>query len=148
MIPKISYKPYTLNNSVNATKTKNKPSFNGILASSSGAVLCIETADLVREVKRVMNEKKIDHFETIAPDGTKIIYNNEVLWESFRFQNNKDPFFVTKYGKDDILCSARGANLQEYTVAPYLDEHRMQKGTADIILINYLPVLLNAVKYR
>ena len=156
MLSKISYKPVIqnkqnikINNHSNYTnKIQNNPTFGSFFFPKGGSVLCVDTAELVREITKVMKEKKIEKTVVYAPDGTKITYENLIFWQNFRFENKRDPFFVTKYGKDDITCRARGGGVQEYTLAPYLDEEKLQKGTPDVLLINYLPYLLNSVKNR
>ena len=134
------------NNQVIADVTDSKKkdiTFKGLFGIdfSHGSKLCFETADLVFAVRDKARAKKITDKEFEAPDGTKITFSDASLWQQYIFEN-KNSAFVDKYGDSRILCSVNGANVVNYSLAPYLRPKELQKGTADILLINYLPLLL------
>ena len=152
MIQKISFinafsskNNFNKNNLKNSyTANPNQVSFKGIFdwtGFERGDYLCFETVDLVNKAKELAKQKKIEEKVFYAKDGTKITFSDAIFWQEYRFENKRKGF-IDKYGKDDITCGVRGSKVVKCTIAPYRDERRMQKGTADIILMNYLPIVI------
>lgn len=151
MIQKISSvysfptKIHSLNNKNIKNNHSQSVSFTGIFdwtGFERGDFLCFETVELVNKAKEIAKQKKIEEKVIYANDGTKITYSDAKLWQEYRFEN-KSNAFVQKYGQDDITCGVRGSKIVKCTIAPYKDERKMQKGTADILLINYLPTVIS-----
>ena len=128
-----------------ATRTQSKLAFKGFMDTGyeRGDVLCFETVDITNTFKIIAHSKNIIDKVFYAKDGTKVTFGDAGFWQEYHFENNS-PEFVEKYGNNRLSCRINGDRIVSYSQA-YMSEKSMQKGTVDILLLNYLPELINKI---
>lgn len=127
-------------------KTNNKNISFGIfgIGNDNGSILCLDSALLVKEIENIARAKKIEGKKIKVSDGTIIDYTNSRLFQMYKFQNPSE-YFKEKYGNNYISCLVKNGVVLQYGEA-YMYTQKLQKGHADIILMNYLPIMLKCIK--